>query len=386
MKTIVCGPPHSGKSVLISNLQKLMPSDDYLCIRANGDGEGLWTNNPNQQEVDTVRKDNKSGNTTEDFNIWRKRIESINRSIVIVDIGGRLSDDKISLFEASDSFIIISSDAKMKDEWKAFGEKHVCRCLATIDSTRGEDDTVIAETPYLQARLGGLDRGKDLRDRKVVRALADLLVCESGYRNIVYYNCYKVAEDLGCTNTWMSSNGVKVSNAFFQLSKAFELYRRLKADYEPGVHYRILGAEANWVAVIAAGCLSGGNPSDISFFDRWTGRYITPHKLQIAEQPENNDIIIKKEENASTVLLEFSMRVLDIDPVQFVNYQLPVIDEHKTLLVSGRFPNWFTVSVMMSYHNREKYFRIPGLTSNHTENYVCVESDDECNLGQIFKS
>lgn len=77
------------------------------------------------------------------------------------------------------------------------------------------------------------------------------------------------------------------------------------------------------------------------------------------------------------------MRALDIDPVRFVDYQLPVIDEHKTLLVSGRFPNWFTVSVMMSYRNKEKYFRIPGLTSNHTENYVCVVSDDERNLGQI---
>ena len=116
MKTIVCGPPHSGKSILISNLQKLMPSDDYLCIRANADGEGLWANNPNQQEVDTVRKCNKSGNTTADFNIWRKRIETVSRSIVIVDIGGRLSDDKISLFEVSDSFIIISSDAKLKGE------------------------------------------------------------------------------------------------------------------------------------------------------------------------------------------------------------------------------------------------------------------------------
>ena len=66
----------------------------------------------------------------------------------------------------------------------------------------------------------------------------------------------------------MSSNGVKVSNAFFQLSKAPDLCSQFKADYEPGVHYRILGAEANWVAVIAADCLSGGNASDISFTDR----------------------------------------------------------------------------------------------------------------------
>lgn len=386
MKTIVCGPPHSGKSVLISNLHQLMPSDDYLCIRANGDGEGLWTNNPNQQEVDTVRKRNKSGNTMADFEVWRRRIESVNRSIVIVDIGGRLSADKIPLFEVSDTFVVISSDEKMKAEWKAFGEAHGCRCLATIDSTLGEDDIVITEKPYLQAKLGGLTRGNDLRDRKVVQALADLLVRSSGYKNIVYYNCNRLAEKLGCTTTWMTSNGVKVSNAFFQLSKAPELCRSLKTDFEPGVHYRILGAEANWVAAIAAGCLSGGNPSDVSFYDRWTSRYITPHKLGKSESPQNSDITIDIAEDENTVRLDFSMNVLDIDPKQFVSYQLPIIDEHKTLLVSGRFPNWFTVSVLMSYGNKEKYFRIPGLTSSHTENYVCVWSEDENNLGQLFKS
>lgn len=385
MKTIVCGPPHSGKSVLISNLQKLMPSDDYLCIRANGDGEGLWTNNPNQQEVDTVRKRNKSGNTSADFDVWRRRIETVRQRIVIVDIGGRLSDDKVPLFEACDSFIVISSDERMKGEWIRFGERHGCRCLAAIDSTLGNDDEVLATEPWLKARLGGLNRGTDMKDRKVVSMLADLMVRASGYKNIEYVNFYKMAEELHCADTWRASNGVKVSNVFFQLSKAPEIYRWLRADIDNGVHYRILGAEANWVAVIAAGCLSGGNPSDISFYDRWTGRYISPRLLQKTEHPQNSDISIDVAENERSVRLDFTMKALDISPDDFGSYQLPVIDETKTLLVSGRFPNWFTVSVMMSYGNPEKYFRIPGLTSSHKENYVCVWSENEDNLGQLFK-
>lgn len=173
---------------------------------------------------------------------------------------------------------------------------------------------------------------------------------------------------------------------FFQRDKALELSKHLKVDYEPGVHYRLLGANANWVAAIAAAALADDNPSNISFYDRWSGKYISPSLLAKAENPQNDDINIKVTEDESTVRLDFTMKSLDLDTENFVNYQLPVIDEQKTLLVSGRFPNWFTVSVMMSYRNKEKYFRIPGLTSSYIENYVCVVSDDERNLGQIFKS
>ncbi len=387
MKTIVCGPPHSGKSVLINSLYSLLPSDDSLTIRANGDGEGLWTNNPNQQEVDTVRKQNKSGNTSADFEVWRHRVETVRQRIVLVDIGGRLSDDKIPLFETCDTFIVISSDAQMKERWMQFGTAHGCRCLAIIDSTLNkDDDTVLSEKPFFTARLGGLDRGANLSEKKTVRGLANMLIQKSGYKNIVYVNCYKLGEELGCAKSWIASNGVKVSNVFFQRDKALELSKHLKVDYEPGVHYRLFGANANWVAAIAAAALADDNPSNISFYDRWSGKYISPSLLAKAENPQNDDINIKVTEDESTVRLDFTMKSLDLDTENFVNYQLPVIDEQKTLLVSGRFPNWFTVSVMMSYRNKEKYFRIPGLTSSYIENYVCVVSDDERNLGQIFKS
>lgn len=363
-----------------------MPTEDYLCIRANGDGEGYWTNNPNQQEVDYVRKRNKSGNTMSDFEVWRQRIISAPQSIVIVDIGGLLRDDKAPLFEAADSFIVISSDKELKNQWIEFGKAHGCRCIASIDSILDDDDTVISNEPYFTARLGGLIRGKNLTDKKVIHELAEILVKESGYKNISYIDFNKIGEELDCANTWTASNGVKVSNVFFQLTKAKELYEYLKDNYPIGSHYRLLGAEANWVAAIAAETITDGNPRDVSFYDRWTGRYITPCKLSKVDIPKNDDIRIEVTEEKNTVKLDFTMTALDIDNNKFGSYQLPKIDESKTLLISGRFPNWFTVSVLMSYSNKEKYFRIPGLTSSLSENYVCVASSTPDNLGQLFKS
>ena len=102
MKTIVCGPPHSGKSVFISNLVRLMPSEAFQRINANGDGEGTWSNNPNQAEVQSVRI--KGTNTEKDFLFWRGLIESAVQQIVLVDIGGKLQEDKAPLFDVCDSF------------------------------------------------------------------------------------------------------------------------------------------------------------------------------------------------------------------------------------------------------------------------------------------
>lgn len=45
---IVCGPPHSGKSVFAASLEKLLPADGYETIRVHKDGEGDWSNNPNR--------------------------------------------------------------------------------------------------------------------------------------------------------------------------------------------------------------------------------------------------------------------------------------------------------------------------------------------------
>ena len=56
MKIIFCGPPHSGKSVLFTNLSNALPADSYSTVRGCPDGEGHWSNNPNQNETLLVKQ------------------------------------------------------------------------------------------------------------------------------------------------------------------------------------------------------------------------------------------------------------------------------------------------------------------------------------------
>lgn len=375
MKTIVCGPPHSGKSVLISNLVRLMPSDSFQRITANGDGEGTWSNNPNQEDVMAVR--HKSSNSPQEFVNWKQRIETAIQDIVLIDIGGRLQDDKGPLFDAADSFIIVSSDPDMAPKWKSFGESHNCRCIAIIESSLTEQECIISTAPYLQARISGLERGNNLIGSIVLSALAECIVVDSCYKHTQIIDLYDVGKKLGCSKSWFTHTGVEVSNVFFTTDIAVALYDYLVDTYGSIGRYKLNGAKVNWVACIASTCLCSDNVSDISFYDEWTDTYINPAILEQSEDYCNSDLDISIKETETAILLSFVIKSVDLDANNFTNYKLPKIDTGKALYISGRFPNWFTVSVLKSYSNKEKYLHQPGI------GYFCVESSNKKNLGSL---
>ena len=86
MRVVLCGPPHSGKSVLISNIINKLPSNSYEVVRATPDGEGIWSNNENQKETSLVRKKMKF--TDEFVNNICEDIDKRRNDIILVDVGG----------------------------------------------------------------------------------------------------------------------------------------------------------------------------------------------------------------------------------------------------------------------------------------------------------
>jgi len=375
MKTIVCGPPHSGKSVLISNLVRLMPSDSFLRITANGDGEGTWSNNPNQDDVMSVR--HKSNNSPQEFLNWRQRIEKATQDIVLVDIGGRLQDDKGPLFDACDSFIIVSSDLQIIQKWKDFGESHNCKCIAIIESYLDKPEQIVSYEPYLYAMISGLERGRNILGSKVIQSLSERIVEEASYKKCRYVDFYEIGDHLGCATTWFTSTGIEVKNVFYKGECAKALYEYLCDTYDKDRKYKLIGAKSNWVACIAAVCLCSEDACNISFYDEWTDSFIHPCILKTKRQFNNQDLDIEVIESKDCICLSFIIKSIDIDSANFSKYELPVIDSKKDLYISGRFPNWFMVSVMKSYPNREIYIHQPGI------GYFCVKSDDVNNLGNI---
>lgn len=373
MKTIICGPPHSGKSVLIANLIRFMPSDSYLRINANGDGEGSWSNNSDQQEIARVRK--KSSNSADKFAIWTENIRCAFQDIVIIDIGGRLQEDKIPLFDASDSFVVLSSDPDMVAPWKEFGEAHGCRCLAIIESdlNGGHDEILFRERGFIHARLSGLERGQFLFDSLVIRELADLIVRVSGYRRSVFLDFSKVGESIGCAFDWTTSDGVRVTHSHFRPDHGPLIYNYLHGLGLNNHRCKVFGLKANWVAAIASSVLWREN--QVLFFDDRTGLYrsIGPVKKVPISCVADRWIVEETEDYVKLSQSGYEVQSKSDND----EFTIPIINEDKPLYLSGRFPMWVIASILISYSSASKFLFQPG---NH---FFCVEATDPSELGMI---
>lgn len=374
MKIIMCGPPHSGKSVLISTLYRFMPSDSFQRIIANGDGEGLWSNNPDQKQVQDVRI--KSDNSKEEFEMWAATIRTAVQDIVLVDIGGRLSEDKAPLFDAADSFIVLSSNPSIIEDWVRFGEDHGCRCIAKIESRLEGEDELIATSPCFEAVLSHLERGQSKMGSPVIQKLADLIVSQSGYMERQHIDFYKEAERLGDEKQWITSEGITVRSDFFTLKNAPRLYERA-SEFQGRYKYEVIGANANWVASVVGLHLISIKGSRLFFYDNWTNGYIEARPIEKCEKSCSNDLAWCIQETDDSVYIKFYLPNYYLDSRNISSYSIPVVDETKKLYISGKFPNWFTVSVLASYANTHRYILQPGL------GFICVSAGNVEELGRV---
>lgn len=381
MKTIICGPPHSGKSVFITNLIRLLPSGYYLRINANGDGEGTWSNNPNQDEVMRVRV--KGSNTAEDFQRWKAQIESASQDIVIVDIGGRLQDDKIPLFEVSDSFVVVSNNEDMMAEWIRFGSSHGCKCVGTILTSLGDlEESVLSLEPYVRCEMTGLERGHSLEGSKVISAIADTIVSSSGFKgyekhggtNVI--DMYDLGIKLGMSRHWTTKTGIPVHNVWYQPERAHALHEYASAFFNEDVNYQIVGARSIWASCLLAASISSGKPSRMEVSGVISDKFIPVRKLPTCSEVKGKMTFALKE-TADAMLLEVTI------PHRFTPKDrdcvvLPEIDLNKKLLLSGKIPSWLAMSIIISYDNAEKYVHAPGI------GFIKVEDRISNNHGEII--
>ena len=117
IRIIFCGPPHSGKSVLLSTIYKNLPQSHTAIVRAAPDGEGMYSNNVNQEQIQATRR---KGNFSEErTNYNTNSIETETASIVLVDVGGKINEDKEKIFDTCNYSIILSNN---KEDIKKLGQ------------------------------------------------------------------------------------------------------------------------------------------------------------------------------------------------------------------------------------------------------------------------
>ncbi|MBU6427264.1 hypothetical protein KGQ27_03465 [Patescibacteria group bacterium] len=212
MVIAVGGPPHSGKSVFLAELYRLLlarrPAGVFL-QRACPDGEGMWSAEADPTIVAEIRR---KGNFDAGFMLFTlKAIEALGTRfpIVLVDLGGRRSAQNAEILARCSHLInLVRSDkAGEGAEWIKFASNDGCELLADFTSTRtylpgheGSDDpdhldlsarsTVETGSLVALATLQNLDRGKKgwtdeqkalIREcyREAVSQFADWLIAQA---------------------------------------------------------------------------------------------------------------------------------------------------------------------------------------------------------------
>lgn len=179
MKIVFCGPPHSGKSVFIANVERYLPSDGYTVIRGCPDGEGVWSNNKDQRITQLVRKKGKF--TPEFIQEVNNIIDNQENPIIIVDVGGVRSKENEEIFNHCDSFVVLSSNPEETMEWIKFGENLGLNCISALDSSLEGKEKIYGTTPYLTGLITGLERGTYLENSNVLKSLASTMIQKSNY-------------------------------------------------------------------------------------------------------------------------------------------------------------------------------------------------------------
>ncbi len=183
-RVIVCGPPHSGKSVFLANLMRLLPQDSFYLAFAAPDGEWHWSNFGDQDLVAAVRQ---KGKFTDNFvGSMVEAIRANEQPLVLVDTGGVRSDANERIFDACDACIILSSKPVETQAWREFAAAHNVAVIAELDSVlhgtcelypdRGDD--------VVRGRISGLERGHTIvsptlsavvdRLREIIRSNAEM--------------------------------------------------------------------------------------------------------------------------------------------------------------------------------------------------------------------
>jgi CRISPR-associated protein Csx3 len=192
-KIAIGGPPHSGKSVLISVLRSLLPRDKFVVVEGAPDGEGItgWAHEADPELARAVRR---KGKFLDEFVDWV--VDAVRNStmpITLVDLGGMLLDEAGNftptgvrltpqneriLRECSHIIVIARPDyAEVASRWLAEAERVGVKPIAILESVlSGADDEVFDPGPPLRARITKLERENPPVGSATARALADLLL------------------------------------------------------------------------------------------------------------------------------------------------------------------------------------------------------------------
>lgn len=364
MKVVVCGPPHSGKSVFLTGLVGQLDRRDYYLFRACPDGEGSWT----YAHEGNAALRRKGGFTTE-FVEWCVRTLHNNNMApcVLVDVGGRMTAENRRIMAECDFAIILAGDPAAIGEWRNFCSECGLAVIAELHSDyRGRKDVVECESPVVRGSVHHLERGEDVTSRPAIEAVGRLInrlldeqrrEREKKMDNIVNAITVLIAElavALGKQKVKKTLPNGKVIETIEWLGEDLRSLSRLlhskSAEYA-GKDVRIDGGAPGF---LVAALVHELHPADVSVN---SPDGFIPIRCQSPEGDGRGDNLrfrVEDRGDFTLVTAEQQDPSRPLDPAKLGEIAPPDVPMGTIVVLNGRMPHWLLASLGMSYHGRTK--------------------------------
>lgn len=188
VKVVLCGPANAGKTVLRDGLKNAiykleLTSDDFYAISGCPDGDGSFftetvKNNPSLAKQ--LKAEYKARFTPEFADSRAQDIQRIKNSLLLFDVGGKMSaENQIIMSSATHAVILAKTPADVID-WKHFCENQLRKPLQIVaviySDYHGKEDILDDSGEILTGKVHHLERGEDVSDRPMVKALAERII------------------------------------------------------------------------------------------------------------------------------------------------------------------------------------------------------------------
>lgn len=338
---IIGGPPHSGKSVLTYLLTQQLRAWDvaHYVLRACPDGEGDWSQQAPPSTVQLLRYKGAFDTTFVDrvcHDLSRRHLP------LLVDVGGRPTLDQERIFDFCTHAILLAPDDSGLACWREQAERHGLAVVAELHSTLAGEDVITAINPVLLGQVANLERhtaAPGLAILALAERIRDLLSYDRAElsRRHLSNAPTELAVDLEQLAAWLELP--------FTTERWMPAHLPAAVEYLPTAALSLYGRGPGWLYAAVALHVA---PNPFYLFDVRLG-WVAPVAFTLSAAARPHIITWEISPSATYTQLNLTATESYLDYTAVADGELPELDAHRGVVLSGRLPHWLLIGAVLTY-------------------------------------